>query len=95
MKNKKENPESAPWLILTSWLITIFEFPAVLLISLVWVIRLLVLLKRYRREDETILNTFVRLANVLSNDIDYSLFRWKMFITMIFYISLILFMICL
>lgn len=85
MKNNKLKPT------ITDWLITIFESPATFLLCLLWVIQVLRITKRTKMESESILECFVRTIKEWQHVINYSIFRWKMFVTLVFYSSLILF----
>jgi hypothetical protein len=87
MKNRNLKPTTVDWLI------TIFEFPAVIFLCLAWALRIVQLTLKSKMENETTLESFVRVVKTIQDTAAYSIYRWKMFITVVFYSSLILFMI--
>ena len=75
------------------WLVKLFEFPATLTISTMWVIKFIYLAKKRQFENEDFSNALLR---IWKENVDYAsfhLFLWKMPVTIIFYSSLIVFMI--
>jgi hypothetical protein len=89
MNNQEKKTEPS----IFDWMVKLFEFPATILITLMWACRFLYLAKKRQFETEDFSNALLR---VWKENVDYAsfhLFLWKMPITIIFWSSLIFFMI--
>ncbi len=75
------------------WMVTLFEFPATLIISMMWVLKFIYLAKKRQFDTEDFSNALFRIWKENMDYASFHLFLWKMPVTIIFYVSLILFMI--
>jgi hypothetical protein len=89
MKNQEN--EMKPTIF--DWMVKLFEFPAVILIAIIWFAKFMYEAKKRQFENEDYSNAILR---IWKENVDYAnffLFLWKMPVTILFWSSLICFMI--
>ena len=69
------------------WMVTLFEFPATLIISMMWVLKFIYLAKKRQFDTEDFSNALFRIWKENMDYASFFLFLWKMGFTCLRFIS--------
>lgn len=85
MKNQENDTKPS----IFDWMVKLFEFPAVILIALVWGLKFIYEAKKRQFDKEDYGNALLRYWKQNVDYANFSLFLWKMPVTIIFWSALI------